>query len=56
VALLDYLAMVAQAWQPAIPDKDLSRDACPAGRDEAGLQRIYLASRDWRLARSLRPP
>jgi hypothetical protein len=40
--------MFAQAGQLEIPDEDLICDACPAGRDEAGLQRIYRASRDWR--------
>jgi hypothetical protein len=51
VALLDYLAMFAQACQLEIPDEDLIRDAYPAGRGEADLQRIYRASRDcdWRL-------
>jgi len=50
VALLDYLAMFAQACQLEIPDEDLIRDAHPAGRDEADLQRIYHARRDcdWR--------
>jgi hypothetical protein len=37
VALLDYLAMFAQACQLEIPDEDLIRDAYPAGRDEADL-------------------
>ena len=50
VALLDYLAIFAQACQLEIPDEDLICDAYPAGRDEADLQRIYRASRDcdWR--------
>jgi hypothetical protein len=61
VALLDYLAMFAQACQLEIPDEDLICDACPAGRDEADLQRIYRASRDWRpdpdpAARTQPPP
>jgi len=51
VALLDYLAMFAQACRLKVPDEDLVRDAYPAGRDEADLQRIYRARRacDWRL-------
>ena len=51
VALLDYLAIFAQACRLKIADEDLVRDAHPAGRDEAYLQRIYLARRacDWRL-------
>jgi hypothetical protein len=49
VAVLDYLAMFAQACQLEIPGEDLIRDAYPAGRDEADLQRIYRARRDWRL-------
>jgi hypothetical protein len=48
VALLHYLAMFAQACQLRIPGEDLIRDAYPADRDEAELQRIYRASRDWR--------
>ena len=50
VALLDYLAIFAQACQLEIPGEDLIRDAYPAGRDEADLQRIYRARRDcdWR--------
>ncbi len=35
VALLDYLALFAQARRFHVPDKDLTRDAYPAGRDEA---------------------
>jgi hypothetical protein len=35
VALLDYLAMFAQACQLEIPDEDLICDACPEGGDEA---------------------
>lgn len=41
------------------PNEDLICDACPAGRDEADLQRIYRASRDWRpdpAARTQPPP
>jgi hypothetical protein len=51
VALLDYLALFAQACRFNVPGKDLIRDAYPAGRDEADLQRIYRAARDcdWRL-------
>jgi hypothetical protein len=51
VALLDYLAIFAQACRLEIADGDLVRDAYPAGRDETDLQRIYLARRacDWRL-------
>jgi hypothetical protein len=51
VALLDYLAIFAQACQLEIPGEDLIRDAYPAGRDEADLQRIYRSCRDcdWRL-------
>lgn len=51
VALLDYLAFFAEACQLETPDEDLVRDAYPAGRDEADLQRIYHAARacDWRL-------
>ncbi len=51
MTLLDYLAMFAQACQLEIPDEALIRDAYPAGRDEADLQRIYRASRycDWHL-------
>lgn len=51
VALLDYLAMFAQACRLEIPDEDLIRDAHPASRDEADLQRIHRARRDcdWRL-------
>ena len=51
VALLEYLAKFVQACQLEIPEEDLIRDAHPAGRDEADLQRIYRAQRDcdWRL-------
>jgi hypothetical protein len=45
-ALLEYLAMFAQACQLGIPEEDLLRDAYPEGRDEADLQRIYRARRD----------
>jgi hypothetical protein len=50
-ALLDYLALFAQACRFSVPDEDLLHDAYPAGRDEADLQRIYRAARDcdWRL-------
>jgi diadenosine tetraphosphatase ApaH/serine/threonine PP2A family protein phosphatase len=37
VALLDYLAIFAQACRLKIADEDLVRDAYPAGRDEADL-------------------
>jgi hypothetical protein len=47
VALLDYLAIFAQACQLDIPSEDLIRDAYPAGRDEADLQRLYRARRDY---------
>ena len=46
MALLDYLAIFAQACQLEIPEEDLIRGAHPAGRDEADLQRIYRARRD----------
>jgi hypothetical protein len=51
VALLDYLAAFAEACQFQTPDEDIARDAYPAGRDEADLQRIHRAARacDWRL-------
>jgi hypothetical protein len=50
-ALLDYLAIFAEACQLGTPDEDLARDAYPAGRDEADLQRIHRAARAcaWRL-------
>jgi hypothetical protein len=58
VALLDYLAVFAEACQLKTPGEDLIRDAYPADRDEADLQRIYRAQRDWRpdLAARTRPP
>ena len=56
VALLDYLAVFAEACQLKIPGQDLIRDAYPAGRDEADLQRIYRAQRDWRPDRAARTP
>ncbi len=37
VALLDYLAMFAQACRLKVPDEDLVRDAYPAGRDARPL-------------------
>lgn len=51
LALLDYLALVAQACRFSVADIDLIHDAYPAGRDETDLQRIYRAARDcaWRL-------
>lgn len=51
MALLDHLALFAQACRFSVPDEDLVHDAYPAGRDEADLQRIYRAARDcdWRL-------
>jgi hypothetical protein len=56
VALLDYLAVFAEACQLKIPGEDLIRDTYPAGRDEADLQRIYRAQRDWRPDREARTP
>lgn len=51
VALLDYLAIFAQACQLETPEEELVRVAYPPDRDEADLQRIYHAWRacDWRL-------
>jgi len=51
VALLDYLAIFAEACRLRVADQDLVRDAYPAGRDEADLQRIDRARRacNWRL-------
>jgi hypothetical protein len=51
VALLDYLAIFAQACWLETPEEELVRAAYPPGRDEADLQRIYRARRacDWRL-------
>ncbi|HET9971726.1 MAG TPA: hypothetical protein VFQ68_26060 [Streptosporangiaceae bacterium] len=56
VALLDCLAVFAEACQLKIPGEDLIRDAYPAGPDEADLQRIYRARRDWRPDRAARTP
>src|SRR5689334_12647806 len=56
VALLGYLTVFAEACRLKIPGQDLIRDAYPAGRDEAGLQRIYRAQRDWRPDRAARTP
>ena len=51
IALLDYLAMFAQACWLETPEEELVRAAYPPNRDEADLQRIYRACRacDWRL-------
>ncbi|HEX6524776.1 MAG TPA: hypothetical protein VF070_32940 [Streptosporangiaceae bacterium] len=51
VALLEYLTVFAQACRLDTPEEDLLRDAYPAGREEADLQRIYRARRDcdWQL-------
>ena len=46
VALLEYLAIFARACQLEVREEDLIRDAYPAGRGEADLQRIYRARRD----------
>jgi hypothetical protein len=46
VALLDGLAVFAQACKFSMNDEDLIHDAYPPGRDEADLQRIYRAARD----------
>lgn len=50
-ALLECLAMFAEACQLEIGDEELLRDAHPAGRDETDLQRIRHAARarDWTL-------
>lgn len=56
VALLDYLTMFAQACQLKIPGEDLIRDAYPPCRDEADIQRIDRARRDWRPDPAARTP
>jgi hypothetical protein len=50
-ALLDCLVLFVEACRLEVPDAELIRDAYPAGRDEADLQRIREAVRacDWRL-------
>jgi hypothetical protein len=50
-ALLNYLVLFVEACRLEVPDEELIRDAYPAGRDEADLQRIREAVRacDWRL-------
>lgn len=51
IALLDYLAIFAQACWLETPEEELVRVAYPPDRDEADLQRIYHACRacDWHL-------
>ncbi|SDI96326.1 hypothetical protein SAMN05421869_10839 [Nonomuraea jiangxiensis] len=50
-ALLDHIAVFAEACRFDVPDDVLRAEACPAGRGEADLQRISAAARaaDWRL-------
>ncbi|NRQ36837.1 hypothetical protein HII36_34110 [Nonomuraea sp. NN258] len=50
-ALLEYLALFAEACGLEVGDDELLRDAHPAGRDEADLRRIRAAARacEWRL-------
>jgi hypothetical protein len=47
VALLDYLATFALGCLLGVAEEDLVREAYPAGRDEAGLQRMDRARRAW---------